>query len=83
FSARTQLKKVPRLAPKAYEQAIGYLRVPGGKNILDNTGIHPESYSIAKEILTSVQLSEKELGTEEAVEILTRLSVEKLAESLS
>ncbi|HBE7303633.1 TPA: RNA-binding transcriptional accessory protein [Enterococcus faecium] len=83
FTARTQLKKVPRLGPKAYEQAIGFLRVPGGKNILDNTGIHPESYSIAKEILTSVQLSEKELGTEEAVEKLPRLSVEKLAESLS
>lgn len=83
FTARTQLKKVPRLGPKAYEQAIGFLRVPGGKNILDNTGIHPESYSIAKEILTSVQLSEKELGREEAVEKLTRLSVEKLAESLS
>ena len=83
FTARTQLKKVPRLGPKAYEQAIGFLRVPGGKYILDNTGIHPESYSIAKEILTSVQLSEKELGTEEAVEKLTRLSVEKLAESLS
>ncbi|BDP53759.1 RNA-binding transcriptional accessory protein [Enterococcus faecium] len=83
FTARTQLKKVPRLGPKAYEQAIGFLRVPGGKNILDNTGIHPESYSIAKEILKSVQLSEKELGTEEAVEKLTRLSVEKLAESLS
>ncbi|HAQ6715965.1 TPA: RNA-binding transcriptional accessory protein [Enterococcus faecium] len=83
FTARTQLKKVPRLGPKAYEQAIGFLRVPGGKNILDNTGIHPESYSITKEILTSVQLSEKELGTEEAVEKLTRLSVEKLAESLS
>lgn len=83
FTARTQLKKVPRLGPKAYEQAIGFLRVPGGKNILDNTGIHPESYSIAKEILTSVQLSEKELDTEEAVEKLTRLSVEKLAESLS
>ncbi|HAR1359281.1 TPA: Tex family protein [Enterococcus faecium] len=83
FTARTQLKKVPRLGPKAYEQAIGFLRVPGGKNILDNTGIHPESYSIAKEILTSVQLSEKELGTEEAVEKLKRLSVEKLAESLS
>lgn len=83
FTARTQLKKVPRLGPKAYEQAIGFLRVPGGKNILDNTGIHPESYSIAKEILTSGQLSEKELGTEEAVEKLTRLSVEKLAESLS
>ncbi|EGP4714771.1 RNA-binding transcriptional accessory protein [Enterococcus faecium] len=83
FTARTQLKKVPRLGPKAYEQAIGFLRVPGGKNILDNTGIHPESYSIAKDILMTVHLSEKELGTEEAVEKLTRLSAEKLAKSLS
>ncbi|OZS37214.1 Tex family protein [Enterococcus faecium] len=83
FTARTQLKKVPRLGPKAYEQAIGFLRVPGGKNILDNTGIHPESYSIAKDILMIVHLSEKELGTEEAAEKLTRLSAEKLAESLS
>ncbi|MFS1204855.1 Tex family protein [Enterococcus lactis] len=83
FTARTQLKKVPRLGPKAYEQAIGFLRVPGGKNILDNTGIHPESYFIAKDILMTVHLSEKELGTEEAVEKLTRLSAEKLAESLS
>lgn len=83
FTARTQLKKVPRLGPKAYGQAIGFLRVPGGKNILDNTGIHPESYSIAKDILMTVHLSEKELGTEEAVEKLTRLSAEKLAESLS
>ncbi|MDV7748993.1 Tex family protein [Enterococcus faecium] len=83
FTARTQLKKVPRLGPKAYEQAIGFLRVPGRKNILDNTGIHPESYSIAKDILMTVHLSEKELGTEEAVEKLTRLSAEKLAESLS
>ncbi|HFU5883360.1 Tex family protein [Enterococcus faecium] len=83
FTARTQLKKVPRLGPKAYEQAIGFLRVPGGKNILDNTGIHPESYSIAKDILMTVHLSEKELGTEEAVEKLTRLFAEKLAESLS
>ncbi|MEO2687894.1 Tex family protein [Enterococcus faecium] len=83
FTARTQLKKVPRLGPKAYEQAIGFLRVPGGKNILDNTGIHPESYSIAKDILMTVHLLEKELGTEEAVEKLTRLSAEKLAESLS
>ncbi len=74
---------MPRLGPKAYEQAIGFLRVPGGKNILDNTGIHPESYSIAKDILMTVHLSEKELGTEEAVEKLTRLSAEKLAESLS
>ncbi|MBQ3140556.1 MAG: RNA-binding transcriptional accessory protein, partial [Clostridia bacterium] len=42
FTARTQLKKVPKLGPKAYEQCAGFLRIPGAKNILDNTGVHPE-----------------------------------------
>ena len=59
FDTRTQLKKVPRLGPKAYEQAIGFIRVPGGKNVLDNTAIHPESYSVAKEILKTNGLSER------------------------
>lgn len=82
FTARTQLKKVPRLGPKAYEQAIGFLRVPGGKNILDNTGIHPESYAVAKEILKANALSEKELGTTAAIEKLAKLSAHDLAKSL-
>ncbi|MBU5584173.1 helix-hairpin-helix domain-containing protein, partial [Enterococcus sp. S181_ASV_20] len=49
FTSRPQLKKVPRLGPKAYEQAIGFLRIPGAKNVLDTTAIHPESYNSAKE----------------------------------
>lgn len=48
FSARADLKKVPRLGPKAFEQSVGFLRIIGGKNPLDNTDIHPESYSAAK-----------------------------------
>ena len=51
FTARSQLKKVPRLGPKAYEQCAGFLRVPESDNILDNTGVHPESYAAAKKLL--------------------------------
>lgn len=50
FSNRRELKKVPRLGDKAFEQAAGFLRIPGGSEPLDNTGIHPESYGIVKEI---------------------------------
>lgn len=48
FTERKELKKVPRLGPKAYEQAIGFLRIPKGKSIFDSTSIHPESYPLAK-----------------------------------
>jgi len=51
FQARTDLKKVAKLGPKAYEQAAGFLRIPNGKNALDNTEIHPESYPVAKAII--------------------------------
>ena len=51
FANRTQLKKVPKLGPKAFEQCAGFLRVPESKEILDNTGVHPESYAAAKELL--------------------------------
>ncbi len=51
FTSRTQLKKVPKLGPKAYEQSAGFLRVPESKEILDNTGVHPESYPAAKSLL--------------------------------
>jgi len=51
FTSRAQLKKVPRIGDKAYEQCAGFLRVPGSKEILDNTGVHPESYSAAKALL--------------------------------
>ena len=52
FTSRTQLKKVPKLGPKAFQQCAGFLRVPESKEILDNTGVHPESYDAAKELLT-------------------------------
>lgn len=51
FTSRTQLKKVGKLGPKAFEQCAGFLRIPGGKNVLDNTSVHPESYDAAKSLL--------------------------------
>ena len=51
FQTRAQLKKVPKLGPKAFEQCAGFLRIPNGKNLLDNTGVHPESYQGAEKLL--------------------------------
>ena len=51
FTSRTQLKKVPKLGPKAFQQCAGFLRIPESKEILDNTGVHPESYTAAKALL--------------------------------
>jgi uncharacterized protein len=51
FTSRMQIKKVPKIGPKAFEQCAGFLRIPESKNMLDNTGVHPESYAIAKAIL--------------------------------
>ena len=51
FTSRAQLKKVPKLGPKAFEQCAGFLRIPESKEVLDNTGIHPESYTAAKALL--------------------------------
>lgn len=82
FTSRPQLKKVPRLGPKAYEQAIGFLRIPGAKNILDTTAIHPESYVSAKEILAIAGVDLKALGSEEATEKIKALELQQLQNEL-
>ena len=51
FTSRTQIKKVPKLGPKAFQQCAGFLRVPESKSVLDNTAVHPESYEAAKALL--------------------------------
>ena len=51
FASRSQLKKVPKLGPKAFQQCAGFLRVPESRELLDNTGVHPESYDAAKALL--------------------------------
>ncbi len=67
YNSRTELKKVPRLGPKSFEQSVGFLRIIGGKQPLDNTDIHPESYPVAKKILAAAGLSESDLGDQQAV----------------
>ncbi|MBR2019938.1 MAG: RNA-binding transcriptional accessory protein [Clostridia bacterium] len=62
FSSRAQLLKVPRIGAKAYEQAAGFLRVPGGKEILDNTGVHPESYAATEELLSMFGYSKEDVA---------------------
>jgi uncharacterized protein len=52
FTSRTQLKKVPKLGPKAFQQCAGFLRIPESKELLDNTGVHPESYDAAKALIS-------------------------------
>ena len=61
FSTRAQLQKVPKLGPKAYQQAAGFLRVPESKNVLDNTAVHPESYTAAKKLLELLGYSDSDL----------------------
>lgn len=74
FTSRAQLKKVPRLGAKTYEQAIGFLRVPEAKNPLDKTAIHPESYPAAEEIVSRAGLTLKQIGTKEAQEALQNIT---------
>lgn len=73
FSSRAELKKVPKLGPKAFEQCAGFLRVPESRNPLDNTGVHPESYKSAKELLTLVEYSEKEIKTAKFADLPNRV----------
>lgn len=67
FTDRKQLLKVSKLGAKAFEQCAGFLRVPGGKNVLDNTGIHPESYKAAEILLDKYGITSEELGNSEVV----------------
>ena len=59
FTGRSQLKKVPKLEPKAFEQCAGFLRIPESREVLDNTGVHPESYPAAKALLKLLNVTDR------------------------
>ena len=82
FTNRSQLKKVPRLGPKAFEQAVGFLRIVDGKNPLDGTDIHPESYEFAEKILDKIQAKKVEIGTEKVEQALSALDKKALSSEL-
>ncbi|MFZ7334239.1 Tex family protein [Streptococcus pluranimalium] len=79
IKSRAEIKKVPRLGAKAFEQAAGFLRIPNAKNVLDNTGVHPESYAAVKVLFK--QLDIKDLD-ETAKSKLQSLNIAKTAEQL-
>jgi len=72
FTDRSQLKKVPKLGAKAFEQCAGFLRVKGGKNILDSTAVHPESYQAAKALLAECGFSLADVGTPKLSQLRSR-----------
>ncbi len=86
FGSRAELKKVPKLGPKAFEQCAGFLRVPESRDPLDNTGVHPESYSTAKELLKLAGYSTAEIKSAkfgDLSERVKKLGTSQLAEKLS
>lgn len=82
FSSREELKKVSKMGPKTYEQCVGFLRILGGKNPLDMTPIHPESYEKALALLKHMGLSTDDLGTDKMKEAVDSLSRDELVQEL-
>ncbi len=82
FKNRTQLKKVSKLGPKAYEQCAGFLRITDGDNILDNTSVHPESYDAVKKMVSLLGLTMNDIGTKELSTALENCNKGEIAEKL-
>lgn len=79
ISSREEIKKVPRLGAKAFEQAAGFLRIPGARNILDNTGVHPESYKAVERLLKELDITDLD---DSAKAKLQAVSVKDMAETI-
>ncbi|BAH88278.1 conserved hypothetical protein [Streptococcus mutans NN2025] len=76
IQSRQEIKEVPRLGDKAFEQAAGFLRIPNAKNILDNTGVHPESYTAVEKLFALLEITELD---ESARSKLRSVAIEKVA----
>lgn len=86
FTSRSQLKKVPKLGPKAFEQCAGFLRIPGAKNPLDNTGIHPETYKQAEQLLMLCDFDKKDIVNKNLISLETKatnIGLQKLADEIN
>lgn len=79
LASRAQLKKVPRLGAKAFEQAAGFLRIPDAKNFLDNTGVHPESYKVVEKLLETLGIADLDAHS---ATILKKVNIVEMAEKL-
>ncbi len=83
INSREEIKKKKILTDKAYLQAIGFLRVVDGDNILDSTAIHPESYDVALKLLKELNMDEKNIGSPELIEKLDNTNLEKYVDILN
>lgn len=82
FTNREQLKEIPRLGVKTYEQCIGFLRIIDGDEPLDRTSIHPENYEHVKKLLAKVEVTKEQIGTEEMAEKLKHIDIAETATEL-
>ena len=82
FSSRKELKKIPRLGAKTYEQCIGFLRIINGKEPLDQTAIHPENYGAVNKMLKKIGFTSEDLGSDELNKQLGSLNPSELADEL-
>ena len=80
--SRDEILKNKLLSEKAYEQAIGFMRVEGGTNILDTTDIHPESYDIAKKIMNKLNISTEEIGSEKVKDKINNVDIISLKDEI-
>ena len=80
FKNRKQIEKL--LSDKVYEQAVGFLRIPNGENVLDSTGIHPESYKVAMGVLDKLGMKLSDVGSGELISRLNSLNLDKLKDEL-
>ena len=83
INSREEIKKKKLLTDKTYEQAIGFLRITEGENILDSTSIHPESYDLVSRLLTSLNLNLKDIGTDNLINKLDMIDIEKTSKELN
>ncbi|MDD6512118.1 Tex family protein [Sharpea azabuensis] len=82
FKDRKEVLEVPKLGPKTYEQAVGFLRIPEGNNILDETAIHPDNYDDAMRFLDYLHLSIGDIGTKKMQDVLKTLDQDQARETL-
>jgi len=82
FTSRKQLKKIPRLGPKTYEQGVGFLRIQDGEHPLDRTPIHPESYKHTEKLLEMIECKLDDIGSDELQEKLKTVNKDETAEKL-
>ena len=78
IESRTQIKKIPKIGPKAFEQAAGFLRIEDGKEPLDRTSIHTESYKATKVLLKELGLDTSDLGTQKAKDVISNCDTKQL-----